>query len=321
MRREPFVAARQERWKALETVLADLERRGPAPERVRELPALYRRVCQDLALARHRMYGRELVQHLNRLALLGRERLYRRPASLPRLARDFVASDFPRLVRANGRLFLLSSLLFYGPFALMMLAAAFQPDWIDAILAPEQQTQFEEMYDPANERIGRGRESESDFQMFGFYIWNNVGIAFRTFAWGVLAGVGTVLVLLFNGLFIGAVFAHLTRIGFHSTLFPFAIGHGSFELTAIVLSGVAGLRLGGCVLAPGRHTRTHALRVAGPDCGRLILGAGGMLLVAAFVEGFWSPSGAPAQVKYAVGALLWALVFAYLAFAGRRAGD
>jgi uncharacterized membrane protein SpoIIM required for sporulation len=321
MKREPFMAARRERWVRVEQIIDKLDRHkrgGKVPEAdAAELPGLYRRVCQDLALASRRAYGRELVLRLNDLALRGREKLYRKPEHFARKALDFIAFGFPRLVRENARLFWLAMLLFYGPFLLMMLLAWIAPDALYAVLDPQTVAQIEDMYDPSNDRIGRGRESASDVMMFGFYIQHNVGIAFQVFAGGVLYSVGSIFALLYQGVFLGAVFAHLTRIGYYVTLYPFVVGHGAFELTAIVISGMAGLKLGFALLAPGRRSRAAALHEVGPQCAQLLCGVACMLMIAAFIEGFWSPSSVLVPVKYGVGAMLWILVTYYFVFVGR----
>jgi uncharacterized membrane protein SpoIIM required for sporulation len=80
--------------------------------------------------------------------------------------------------------------------------------------------------------------------MFGFYVYNNISIAFRTFAGGILAGIGSLLILCFNGAYLGIVAGHIINAGFTRTFFPFVIGHSGFELNAIVLSAQAGLLLG-----------------------------------------------------------------------------
>ena len=84
-------------------------------------------------------------------------------------------------------------------------------------MSPAQVAEFEAMYDPAAEVVGRERASDADFEMFGFYVMNNVGIAFRVFASGLLAGIGTAFFLVFNGVHIGAVAGHLLQRGFHDT--------------------------------------------------------------------------------------------------------
>jgi uncharacterized membrane protein SpoIIM required for sporulation len=123
----------------------------------------------------------------------------------------------------------------------------------------------------------------------------------------------------YNGALIGAVSGHLTNVGFTTPFFTFVIGHGSFELTAIVLAGAAGLKIGYALLVPGQLTRLQALQQSAQGAIELVYGVILMLLIAAFIEAFWSSNNlfAPWQ-KYTVGALLWALVLGYLLSSGRR---
>lgn len=318
MSRDEFVRARKGDWGEYEQLLAKLRAARARDADLARFPDLYRKVCQDLALVRHRQYGAELTRRLNALALAGHEHLYRRRGGLGRQVRRFVMSGFPRLLRENWRLFALANLLFYGPFIAMLVAARYTPDWIYAVLDSETISSFEEMYDPASDHPGRGRDSDSDIAAFGHYIYNNTSIAFRMFATGILAGIGTLFFLIYNGVVIGAVFGHLGRVGFAGTLYPFVVGHGSFELTGLVIAGTAGLKLGFALLSPGRRTRARALVEEGRGALGLAFGAGGMIFIAAFIEGFWSASSAPAVFKYVAGALLWGLVWAYIVFAGRR---
>jgi len=176
------------------------------------------------------------------------------------------------------------------------------------------------MYDPEVRRIGTGHSAGTDVQMFGYYIMNNIGISFRTFAAGITAGIGSALFLVFNGLVLAAVSAHVIHLGFEETFFPFVIGHGAFELTAIVLSGAAGLKLGYALVAPGNARRVDALRAASAESVQIVYGVIAMLVVAALLEAFWSSKAVvPASLKLFAGALLWAAVAAYFGFAGRRA--
>jgi uncharacterized membrane protein SpoIIM required for sporulation len=171
------------------------------------------------------------------------------------------------------------------------------------------------MYQPDGQIV---RESDSDLMMFGFYVYNNVGIAFRTFAGGVLFGLGSIFFLVYNGLHFGAVAAYLEQAGLGGTFWPFVVGHAAFELPAIVFAGAAGLRLGLAVIAPGRQSRRRALLAAAARALPLVWGIAFLLLVAAFVEAFWSSTDTlPDAVRFAVGAVLWLAFFGYLAFGGR----
>jgi uncharacterized membrane protein SpoIIM required for sporulation len=163
-----------------------------------------------------------------------------------------------------------------------------------------------------------GRDSDTNSAMAGFYVWNNVGIAFRCFATGILFGLGSAFFLLFNGLTIGTVFGAVSHAGYARNILTFCCGHAPFELTAIVIAGGAGLQMGFALIATGGLTRLGSLRAQGREIANLVIGAALMLGVAALVEGFWSPSSIAAPVKWVVAGVNALVVTAYFLFAGRR---
>src|SRR5207247_2130587 len=79
---------------------------------------------------------------------------------------------------------------------------------------------------------------------------NNIRVAFFAFAGGVLAGLGTLYVLVANGVQLGAVLGAAQHYGVAGLLLTFISAHGYLELTMIVISGAAGLRLGDALLRP-----------------------------------------------------------------------
>lgn len=286
-----------------------------------DFPHQYRRLCQHLALAQERGYSSYLVDPLQQLALRGHQQLYRHRSQLAANALSFVLADFPRLVREQWRFVMIASLLFFGSLVGIALLVYLFPDLIYSIVSPQQVAEMQGMYDPDASRLGRAAEraSSEDWMMFGYYVMHNIGIAFQTFAAGLLFGLGSVFFLIFNGLVIGAVSGHLTEIGYGQTFWSFVIGHGAFELTAIVLAGAAGLQLGWALIAPGQLTRGESLRLAARKSVRMLCGVMLFLLIAAFIEAYWSSTTVITPwIKYLVGAVLWLLVGTYLGFAGRN---
>lgn len=327
MRQSVFEARHGAEWSAFEQMLSAPRSaatgRGtsaPAADPV-EFPAAYRRLCQQLALAERRGYGLLLIQRLRGLVELGHQRLYRPPRARWQRVVGFFANEFPALVRSQRGPMLAASALFFVPLIACLVLLQFRPELASLVLPPQQLAQMEAMYDPAASHTKLGRDSGSDLQMFGFYVMNNVSIGFRTFALGLIAGIGSVLVLLANGVVIGSVAGHLTAIGSGDPFWRFVSGHSAPELLAIAIAGGAGLQLGLALLAPGQRTRLRAFREAGLIGARLCLGIFAMLVFAAFIEAFWSSIGwIPAGVKYAVGASLWVLMLAWLLLAGRGRG-
>ena len=317
MNREKFMSQRQQDWQRFEELLRKAEKsRTPKfdGDEVSEFSKLFRSLSYDLSLVRSRDWGLGISRYLNDLLARGHNGFYRSPPGTLRAVIEFFVSGFPRLFRENLSYFWVALALFVVPGIISGLVVYNDPSLAGRIMTGGQLTMFEEMYSGDREReSGTGMESG----MAGFYVYNNVGIAFRCFATGIFFGVGTVIFLVFNSIFLGTVTGFLVATGHSEQFFSFVISHGSFELTAIVISGAAGLVIGHSIVHPGRYTRWDALRIRGLVGVKLALGAGGMLLVAALIEGFWSPSGIPNEVKYAVGALLWVLVIIYLSFAGR----
>lgn len=325
MKQEAFEARYAESWAKFEqwVIVLSAGRRKlvEAEERNtigREFPALYRKVCHHLSLARARRYSIGLQQRLNQLALDGHQYMYQARTPVFSAILQFITFGFPQAFRKQWRFMLAAGLLFVVPIFGMGLAVQLQPDLIYSLVDPDQVAQMEAMYDPSNNVLGRERESEKDVVMFGFYIMNNIGIGFRTFAGGLLFGIGSIFFLCFNGLFFGAIGSHLTSAGFNETFWPFVSGHSAFELTAIVIFGAAGLMIGMGALIPGRKVRWQAIRDRALDCMPLVYGGTAMLVGAAFVEAFWSSTTwPPIGLKYGVGITLWLLTGLYFGLMGR----
>lgn len=320
MTQQEFERSHRAEWDATEAMLASLASRKSRLDPVlADFPQRYRRVCQHLAIARERRYTSHLVDQLNQLMLRGHQYLYGARAGMLSQILVFVGASFPALIRREWRLLVLASLLFWGPAVLMGWTVYEHPEMAYTVMEAQDVLQMERMYQPGAPHLGRERGADNDFYMFGVYIWNNIRIGFQTFAGGILFGLGSIFFLMFNGLFMGVVAGHLTQIGYTETFWPFVSGHGAFELTAIVFSGMAGLKLGFALLAPGRRTRLEALREAAKVSVQIIYGVIGMLLLAAFVEAFWSATTwVSPRTKYIVAALLWTLVLLYFLLLGRR---
>ncbi len=322
MRQERFEKENQALWDQLAEVMDDLERprsrRLLQPSALTDYPRLYRRLCSHYALARSRGFSPMLVEYLHRLVLRGHPLLYKRATEWVWRLLHFVLFGFPQAFRRHLGAFSLSSIFFLLPAVAMGTACYLQEDIIYSVMDQNQVAQMESAYDPESESLGRSEErsSDTDFQMFGFYILNNISIGFRTFALGILVGIGTIFILIFNGIVIGGLAGHLSRLGYLETFWPFVSGHGAFELTAIVICGGAGLMLGRAVVAPGPEGRLETLKSVALEALQLVMGAALMLLVAAFIEAFWSSSSFAPNVKYGVAAVLWLSVILYLSFAG-----
>jgi uncharacterized membrane protein SpoIIM required for sporulation len=333
-----FAARRQRDWDELDALTLRVTRRGLralAPEEVARLSPLYRDVCGDLARAQAARYSGPLVDYLQGLTAASHTVLYgararagdrgaggeARSAAGRVRGRDRgfrrAAAAFPRAVRAPGKAMALAAALFFVPFALGLAGALHDPQFAFRV-APES------MLRPLTEAYARGfeegRAGGEGALMAGFYVNNNVGIALRCFALGVFGGLGSAFYLVQNGLSIGAIVGYVASQGAGGNILTFIVGHGSLELGAIVIAGGAGLAIGGAMILPGDRTRLASVQAVAGDIVIIVCGAAVMLLMAAGIEAFWSGSSVPSGVKRGVGAAMFVVVMAYLAFGGRARG-
>jgi len=297
---------------AHEPLWAELEQAIRLPERKldpQRFLALYRTCCEHLALAEARGFPSALVERLSIVTARAHQIVYRQSDfGIARIARVLL-NRFPAMVRAHRGYVAVSALLALGPAIALGIAVYHKPDLILSIVDGSTAARFEKMYDPSNEVLGRLRDAGSNWMMFGFYIMNNIGIAFQCYATGILLGAGSVYFIAMNGAFGGAIAGYVASAGFGAPFFSFIATHSAFELTAIVLSGAAGLRIGRAVLLPGRLPRAAALQLAAKDTSIIVFGSAVMLVIAAAIEAFWSSAAwITPTAKYSGAAACWLLV-------------
>jgi len=315
-----FEAQNEQDWVRLETSLNSLESRKFWKRRKTDnsdLPTLYAALCQHHAIAQSRGYSHALNKRLHDLITRAHHQLYQHRGHVLYKTIEFLGGGFSRAVREQWKLLTLSSALFFVTALICGSLAAYSVDFAELFMGGEQRFSLEQMYEPGTSIRPSGKEAESNFAMFGFYIMNNIGIDFRMFATGILYGVGTVFFLVFNGVHIGAAAGHLTGIGYYETFWGFVAGHSAPELIAMCISGTAGLLLGKALIKPGTQTRVLALKRAASKAVPLIVGAGFMTLLAAFIEAYWSSKDLAFGIKITVGIIIWVLHILYLSLAGR----
>ena len=311
MKQSEFIQSQTKCWEKAEEALL-------SKQETFNFPATYRLLSHHLALAETRQYSNNLVEYLRQLVLQYHSRLYARKTNWFINLWRFYVSVFPVSVRENSALVWLSSALFFLPLAITAIFIFFYPDTAYYFISYEQLADVREMYNPDNRVLGRERAEDGDWYMFGFYLYNNTSIGFRTFAAGLLMGLGSAFLLLFNAVFIGVIAGYLINIGYSTTFFSFVSGHSSFELIAIALSGAAGFILGRALINPENYPRKKALQIAARKAMPVMQGAMTFFFIAALIEAFWSSiSHISFVIKVTVGLVLWLLVLLYFFYAGK----
>lgn len=284
-----------------------------------DLPAAYHHLCQHRALASQRQYGQPLIDYLNDLAYRCHLQLVSQDGNPGLKLATFLRVDFPASVRQQWRWHAISLCCLVIPGLLIAAALITTPALIYSLMPTESVANLHQLY-PADTGASSGsaRSADQDLAMFGFYVRNNIGIALRAMGSGLLFGIGSIAIMIYNGIMLGAIASHLTINGAGHALYSFVIAHGAPELIAIVLAGGVGLQFGWAVIAPGQWRRRDALRRTAKQLVPVILGVLLLLLLAAFIEAFWSPRVLPLAVKYSVGGAIWVAILCYFAFSGRR---
>ena len=330
MTKRDFIKQRKPAWRRFHVLVDELSRsRGRlSAEEMGEFSRLFRAVCFDLSTIRSRDWGAGLIEFLNEMVTRGHSAYYRAPPGNLGEVLRFLAFGFPQMVRRNWPYFLLAFSLFFIPLGVTWWVIRVSPETIDRIIDKGTQESIAEMYATSDKDnpwavSADDKNSGTNFGdqrtgMAGFYVYNNVGIAFRVYVLGALLGIPTVYILLYNGIYIGAIAGYVCSLseGHARRFLSFVVTHGAFELTAIAVAGAAGLMLADAILHPGQRSRPEALKALGFQSLQVALGAGTMLGVAAMIEAFWSPSAFTPEVKYSVGGSLWVIVFAYLGMSG-----
>jgi len=282
---------------------------------VRRLGAAYRSAVADLALARRRFAGDPVLGRLEQLVDRSRHTVYTSATEHGALL-HFFTTGYWRRIAERPRPLAVAALLLFGP-ALLAGFWAWRDPGPASGLVPAQYRTVTEPRDPG---VDLGIAADREAALAGQVLTNNLRVAMLAFAGGILASLGTALVLIQNGVLLGAVAGLSIGAGNGRTLFELITAHGILEMSCIVVAGAAGLRVGWALVDPGYRPRGDALRDEARVAIQLVLGTAVWLVVAGIVEGFVTPAGLGLPAALAIGASLGALFWALVLWRGRSAG-
>lgn len=312
-----FIARNASSWYRLEDLTSRARRRGTrnlTPAEVDELVSLYQRVSSHLSHARAAYRDPALTLKLTTLLSQAGGVIYRGRSRPGTAIKDFFAWRFPAAVYQSGRFVAASAALLLVPALVVgswlaasgqALDVAFDEEFREVTLEDE----FEDYY------------SNDSAANFGTAVTvNNIQVGLTAFIGGILVGLPTVFVLAFNGANIGGMAAAMDSIGQLDKFFGLVTPHGLLELTAIVISGAAGLRMGWSIIAPGEdRQRGEAFGVEARRAFVVLLGVTLAFIVAGFIEGFITGRVDNTWLRVAVGLAAEAVFVSWIVVQGRRA--
>lgn len=310
-----FIAAHDGAWRRLAALTATARRRPGAlePGEVDELVTRYQQTATHLSVARTRLHDPALVAHLTRLVAEAGGVLY---------------GTRPRTWRAVGRFFTLTfpaavwrARWFVAVSAALLLAPAVAMGWWLA--------GSDEALDAAAPAAVREAYVEEDFEAYyssapaGQFATevtvNNIRVSILAFAAGITLGLGTAFVLVLNGANIGVAAGVFAAAGESARFYGLVTPHGALELSAVVVAGAAGLRLGWALVDPGDRSRAAALAEEGRRSVAVVLGLAVVFVVAGTIEAFVTPSALPTWARVGVGLAAATAFWLYVWAQGRRA--
>jgi len=316
------LSARQgERWDAFQALAEQAASAGLdsfAPEELPGFAARYREIAADLARARTYRADPATLARLERLVAAGHNVLYRDEQQTWRRVWTAVSRKFPAAVVEARWLVLLAWGVFtipaLGGYALIRERPALASELLPEVVLRRAEA--------GRERSAGGRKYVSvDWSgrplAASFIITNNIRVAIACFAGGVFLGVGSLVLLAYNGLAMGTFAGHFANQGLLGYLLEFIVGHGVLELFAIWVAGAAGFLLGKSIVAPGDRSRTDALVMSGRVAVRMMGAVAVLLVIAGSIEGFLSVGGEGLPVRAAASAASLAFLLGYLARGAR----
>lgn len=306
MKEEQFIKTNSDTWRELESLSAIINKKGlkilPSKD-VKKFLQIFRRSSHHLAYARTHYPGSSVVSYLNSLISKCHSHVYAVKKISPSSLLKYIAYDFPRLLK-EYRWFVISSFSFFaiGVILSMILvminmnnASMFLPaDLITAV------------------KSGKAGGTPWNNPLMSSYIMvNNISVALKAFVMGITLGIGTIYVLFFNGALVGALTVLIYNYGNPINYWSLILPHGIIELTAIFISGAAGLIIAKSILLPGEYSRKHSLIKGAKESISLVIGIIFMLIIAGIIEGFFTPLNIPELPKLIFAAISAVILTAY----------
>jgi uncharacterized membrane protein SpoIIM required for sporulation len=318
MNYDRFIREREADWQELSRIIEDIRSGGikklPKDE-LREFGRLYRAATSHLAAARTYFPSSDVSQYLNQLVAQAHASIYRaRPLSF-RSLRHLFSREIPAIFQERIGYIALAFAMFAGAGLLGFIGCYFEEDLPRIVVG-------DEYIDKTEGNIARGEpcavyKTGVKPLASSIIMTNNLGVTFYAFSLGVLMGVGTAYIMIFNGIVFGVVafvfVQHQYAIEFLSTVMT----HGTIELSCIFIAGGAGLMLGDALINPGDRHRKDALVQNGKEAVKLILGIIPWLILAGIIEGFITPMDLSLPARIAVIIATGTLFMLYFA---RRVG-
>ncbi|WP_241233710.1 stage II sporulation protein M [Altericroceibacterium xinjiangense] len=319
-----FRSIHQAEWERLDALITRMEKRSVralGDEDLLALPGLYRTTLSSLSVARDTSLDRSLIIYLEQLCTRAYFQIYGVQAPVRRQLASFFAHAWPTAVRGLWRETLVSAVLMLLAATAAFLLVRSAPEWFYAIIAGDLASGRDPSASQEHLRATLYDSGDGMLVTFATYLFtHNSQVAIFAFALGFAFAVPTVLLILYNGLSLGAMFAVFQTQGLGINFTAWLMIHGTTELFAVAVAGAAGIRIGMAVAFPGRVMRMESAVLAGRQAGTAMAGVVLMLLVAGILEGIGRQTVTGDVARFIIGtAMLTGWIIYFYLWGGRRA--
>ena len=306
-----WLEQRLQHWQRLQT-LVEGNRRDRSLEEAREVLAGYRSLASDLSLARRHAPGTEVHRALEALYLRTHKAMHRQPLKLGAELWHLYAVQVPASVRVLRTEITVTTLIFVLSGLLAFLVVAAWPDLGAWFLSDEMMLMVQNRTLWTDNLLNVIPSSLLAYEL----MTNNITVALTAFALGWIFGLGTLYVVVLNGLLLGCAFGYTAEYDMALPLFKFVIAHGIVELSVICLAAAAGFAIGRALARPGARGRMDSVRESARDAGALAAVCVPFLIGSGIIEGYVSPNDNFDLTSRVVIGVLWFVVL-LLALNGR----
>ena len=278
MKETRFIAQNKEKWQESENLLKESEK---DPER---LSNLFTQVIDDLSFSRTYYPNRSVRVYLNNVAREYFSLIYKHHHSGKNAFRNFWMDELPQIVHHSRKPLLLSLVIFFLSASIGVFSAINDPQFTSTILGDRYVTMTQANIEKGDPMAVYKQAHEVD--MFLGITLNNLMVAFRTYVFGIFLSIGTIAILLYNGIMVGCFqYFFIERGLFVDSALTIWL-HGTLEISSIILAGGAGLTLGSGLLFPGTYSRLQAFQITAIRSLKLMLGIAPIFVLAGIIESF-----------------------------------
>jgi uncharacterized membrane protein SpoIIM required for sporulation len=310
-----FRTAHEPDWVRLEELVAIMEKRSIrrlSDDDLLALPGLYRSTLSSLSVARDTSLDRALINYLEQLSTRAYFQIYGVQTPAGRQITRFFGQAWPEAVRALWRETLICVVLTIGAAILAFILIRSDPSWFYSIIPDALAAGRDPSASPEFLRSTIYDGQKDWLLTFATFLFtHNSQVAMFAFALGFALAVPTILLILYNGLMLGAIFAVFASKGLGPNMAAWLMIHGTTEIFAICISGAAGIRIGMAVAFPGRLSRMEAVVRAGRLAATAMIGVVVMLGIAGVLEGVGRQTILDDALRALIGAVMLAAWLVY----------